>query len=144
MILKSLLRSLVSGIALMAICAVAEDKAKDTIDPKLLPPVSTKQGVTFAADIGPMFAKSCFPCHSPKKTKPSGKLTLDTLANVLKGGTDGPILVVGDSAKSMVTPMISLVGDPDEFMPPTKAKKFAPLTKEQVGLVRAWIDQGAK
>jgi uncharacterized membrane protein len=37
------------------------------------------------------------------------------------------------------------VGDEDDFMPPPNNKaNIAQLTKEQVALIRAWIDQGAK
>src|SRR5580698_785114 len=84
---------LVSGCVVMAIGVWADDKP--AVDPKLLPPPSTKQGVTYATDIQPIFAKSCYPCHGPKTPKPKGKLRLDTLALVLKGGEDGPALVVG-------------------------------------------------
>jgi len=35
--------------------------------------------------------------------------------------------------------------DPDKWMPPPKdAAQCPPLTADQVGLLRAWIDQGAK
>jgi len=35
--------------------------------------------------------------------------------------------------------------DEDLFMPPKDNKaKIPPLTKDQVGLIRAWIEQGAK
>jgi hypothetical protein len=134
---------LVSGCVVMAIGVWADDKP--AVDPKLLPPPSTKQGVTYAADIQPIFAKSCYPCHGPKTQKPKGKLRLDTLEAVLKGGEDGPALVAGDSAKSVMVAQISQQGDPDDYMPPPKNKaNLGPLTKEQIGLIRAWIDQGAK
>jgi hypothetical protein len=38
--------------------------------------------------------------------------------------------------------LIARVGDEEDWMPPIDKGK--PLTAEQVGLVRAWIDQGAK
>jgi hypothetical protein len=137
--------SLVSGCFLAAVCAQAEDKGKPAVDPKLFPPPSTKQGVTYAADIQPIFAKSCYPCHSAKTQKPKGKFRLDTLELVLKGGEDGPALVPGDSAKSAMVAQICHQGDPDDYMPPPKNKaNIGPLTKEQIGLIRAWIDQGAK
>jgi hypothetical protein len=145
MLSKSLLLSLVSGSVLIVVCALADDKEKPNIDPKLLPPPSAKQGVTYAADIQPIFTKSCYPCHGPKTSKPKGKLRLDSLDAVLKGGEDGPVLVQGDSAKSPMVIMLSHLGDPDDYMPPPKNKAHVgPLTKEQIGLIRAWIDQGAK
>jgi hypothetical protein len=145
MLRTSLIRVLISSCAVAAVCVLAQDKDKPEVDPKLFPPPSTKQGVTYAADIQPIFEKSCYPCHSPKMAKPKGKLRLDTLELLLKGGEDGPILVSGDSAKSVVVAMISHQGDPDDYMPPPKNKDhIQPLTKEQIGLIRAWIDQGAK
>jgi hypothetical protein len=145
MLSKLLRSSVVSGCVLIAVCAFADDKDKPAVDPKLLPPPSTKEGVTYAADIQPIFAKSCYPCHGPKTAKPKGKLRLDTLEAVLKGGEDGPALIPGDSAKSVMVAQISMQGDPDDYMPPPKNKaNIGPLTKEQIGLIRAWIDQGAK
>jgi len=48
-------------------------------------------------------------------------------------------LWLGKSSQSLVVEMIAGL-DPDEVMP----KKGKRLTPEQVGLVRAWIDQGVK
>ena len=40
---------------------------------------------------------------------------------------------------------IAYLGNEDDFMPPPKdVKKYPKLTPEEVGLIRAWIDQGAK
>jgi hypothetical protein len=143
MLMKPLSKVLVLCCAIAAVCALADDQV--AIDPKLLPPASTKTGVTYATDIQPIFAKSCYPCHSAKNRKPKGKLKLDTLEDVLKGGEDGPALVAGDSAKSVIVANVAHVGDPDDYMPPPKNHDhIEPLTKDQIGLIRAWIDQGAK
>src|SRR5580658_5187760 len=129
MLSKSLVSGIVCGCVFVAVCVFADDKPK--VDPKLFPPPSTKQGVTYAADIQPIFAKSCYPCHSAKNPKPKGKLKLDTLEDVLKGGEDGPALVKGDSAKSVMVAQICHQGDPDDYMPPPKNKaNIGPLTKE--------------
>jgi hypothetical protein len=143
MLTKTFIRILISNCVLTSVCALADDKTP--IDPKLIPPASTKQGVTYAADIQPIFQKSCYGCHSAKNPKPKGKLKLDTLEDVLKGGEDGPAVVTGDSAKSALVAMVSHLGDPDDYMPPPKNRDgIKPLTKEQIGLIRAWIDQGTK
>ncbi len=110
------------------------------VDVSKLPPAASKKGVTYAADIKPIFEKSCFKCHGAEKQK--GKLRVDSLEAVLKGGEDSKIVEAGNSAKSSVLAAIARLGDPDEAMPPEG--KGDPLTKEQVGLVRAWIEQGAK
>jgi hypothetical protein len=112
------------------------------IDTSKLPPPSTKQGLTFDKDIKPLFDKSCVECHSAEK--PKGKLRLDTLALTLKGGVDGKVLEPGKSASSFLVANIAFLGDEDDFMPPPKEKKYPKFTAEEVGIVRAWIDQGAK
>ena len=113
------------------------------IDASKLPPPSTKQGLTFDKDIKPLFDKSCVECHGAEK--PKGKLRLDTLAGTLKGSVDGKVLEPGNSAKSFLVANIAFLGDEDDWMPPPKdAKKYPKFTAEEVGIVRAWIDQGAK
>jgi mono/diheme cytochrome c family protein len=127
----------------MAIGALADDK-KSGYDTSQLPPAASKDGVTYATDIQPIFAKSCYLCHGPKSPKPKGKLRLDTLELVLKGGEDGAAVVPNDIAKSPLLADVAHLGDDDDFMPPPKKKDIKQLTKEQVGLIRAWIEQGAK
>ena len=107
-----------------------------------LPPAAKKAGVTFDADIKPIIEKSCLKCHSGEK--PKGKFRVDTKENILKGADGEKVVEVGNSAKSE---MIHVVADlvADEEMPPLdKRDKYPALTKDQIGLLRAWIDQGAK
>ena len=109
------------------------------VDVSKLPPASAKKDLTFEKDIHPIFQKSCVKCHGPEKQK--AKLRLDTLEATLKGGENGDCISKGNSAKSTLVHTIARL-DPDAAMPPDG--KGDPLTKEQVGIVRAWIDQGAK
>lgn len=127
---KTLLLTL-AGVLTLSLTARADD---------ILPPASTKKGVTYATDIKPIFDASCLKCHDSQKPKQAAHLSLDTLAGILKGDRDGTILTPGDSAHSDLVLSIAHIGDPDSYMP-KRAKK---LTDEQIGLVRAWIDQGAK
>lgn len=106
-----------------------------------LPPASTKTGVTYATDIKPIFDTACLKCHDSNK-KPRAGVGLDTLEAALKGGKEGKVITVGDSAKSSLVLTVAHVGDADTFMP--KGKGAKQLTAEEVGLIRAWIDQGAK
>ena len=123
--------SIVSVLALTVVAA-GPDLSK-------LPPAAKKTGLTYDKDIRPMFEKSCFKCHGAEKQK--GKLRLDSLEAALKGGENGPNVVAKDSAKSTLVHSVGRLVD-DEAMPPEG--KGDPWTKEQVALVRAWIDQGAK
>jgi mono/diheme cytochrome c family protein len=131
------------GVAFAASLLTGLAADKKAIDVSKLPPAADKKGVTYDADIKPIFEKSCIKCHGPEKQK--GKLRLDSLAATLKGGEDGKVVEAGDSAKSMLVHNVAHLGDEDLFMPPPDNKdKIPPLTKEQIGLIRAWIDQGAK
>jgi hypothetical protein len=136
--MKSHIALVLAGTLAISFIASAVD-----IDPSKLPPPSTRQGLTFDKDIKPLFDKSCVDCHGAEK--PKGKLRLDTLAGTLKGSVDGKVLEPGKSAQSFLVANIAYLGDEDDFMPPPKdVKKYPKFTAEQVGLVRAWIDQGAK
>ena len=129
------------SFALGLVSAQAADKK--VVDLSKFPPASDKTGVTYATDIKPILEKSCTTCHGAEKHK--GRLRLDGLEAVLKGGEDGKVVVPGNSAESMLVHNIAHAGDPEAYMPPPKNKaNILPLTKEQIGLIRAWIDQGAK
>jgi hypothetical protein len=126
--------------------AFGAQAADNSVNVSKLPPAAAKQGVTFDKDIKPIFEKSCFKCHGPEVERPKGKFKAETRENVLKGGENGPNVVAGDLAKSPMIAQISwITADEEEYMPPKDNKaKIAQLTKEEVGLVRAWIEQGAK
>jgi hypothetical protein len=142
--IKRVLTTVVAATFLAALPNLhSAEKGKAQVDPSKLPPASDKKGVTFAADIQPVFEKSCVKCHGAEK--PKAKLRLDSLPGTMKGSEDGPVVKPGDSASSVLVHNIAHVGDPDMYMPPPKNKaNIGPLTKEQIGLIRAWIDQGAK
>jgi Planctomycete cytochrome C len=116
----------------------------DDAAPGMLPPAAAKQGVTYETDIKPILDNSCVKCHSGDK--PKGHLKLDSLAGVLKGGKEGKVFIDGNSAKSpLVLRTAHLSKDDDDWMPPLHNRAgIGPLTPEQIGLIRAWIDQGAK
>ena len=135
----SLAFAITTALGLAAACA--DDTTAST---PTLPPASTKTGVTFATDIKPIFDASCVKCHTSTGTRPpAAKLALDSLAGTLKGGRDGVVLKAGDSAHSDLVLSVAHIGDdPDGFMP--KGKNAKKLTADQIGLIRAWIDQGAK
>lgn len=138
--LKTFLAISLSVSVLGVVHALAAD-----VDVSKIPPPSTKTGLTYEKDVRPIFEKSCFKCHGPDVEKPKGKLRLDTLAAAMKGGENGPNIIAGNSAKSQLVHAIAGVGEEDSEMPPKKNKsKIPPLTAEQIGVIRAWIDQGAK
>jgi mono/diheme cytochrome c family protein len=132
-------------LTLAALAAAFSFTLAASADDATLPPASDKKGVTYATDIKPIFDASCIKCHnsSDPTKKPRAGVGLDTLEAALKGGKHGKFITVGDSAKSDIVLSVAHIGDdPDSFMP--KGRDAKPLTPEQIGLIRAWIDQGAK
>ena len=102
-----------------------------------LPPATTRT-VAFAKDIEPIFAGHCYSCHGPKKQESSFRL--DQKAAALKGGETygAQAIQAGRSADSILVQAVAH-RHAELKMP----KKGEPLSAEQVGLLRAWIDQGA-
>ncbi|MGO8931798.1 MAG: c-type cytochrome domain-containing protein [Limisphaerales bacterium] len=136
-----LLACLGTTLALSLLSAQGADEK--AVDLSKLPPASDKTGVTYATDIKPLFEKSCVRCHGAEK--PKARLRLDSLEGALKGGEDGKVVLPGNSAGSMLVHNVAHAGSPDDYMPPPRNRaNISPLTKEQIGLLRAWIDQGAK
>lgn len=134
--------ALLGGALAAVVPARAAEKAAK-VDVSKLPPPAQKQGVTYANDIKPIFDRSCVKCHGAEK--PKAKLRLDSLDGALKGSADGKVIVPGDSAASVLVHNIARLGDEDHWMPPPDNKAgIPPLTKEEIALIRAWIDQGAK
>ena len=84
-----------------------------------------------------ILANHCYDCHSIKKSK--GKLRLDALAYILKGGKEGPALVVGHPEKSEMIRRIKLPASDDDAMP-TKGKR---LTRKEIEILEVWVKQGA-
>lgn len=100
-------------------------------------PAPAAGAVDFVKDIQPLLEKNCLKCHGPEKQKNGYRVDVKSIA--LKGGdTHGVAIIPGKSAES---PLIHFVAglDEDMLMPP----KGGRLTAEQIGLLRAWIDQGA-
>ena len=80
-----------------------------------LPAPAARTGLTYAADIRPLFEASCFRCHGEER--PRGGLRVDSLEAVLKGGEDGKILTPGDSLKSKIVVAVAQL-DAETAMPP--------------------------
>ena len=84
-----------------------------------------------------ILANHCYDCHSIKKSK--GKLRFDALEYMLKGGKEGPALVVGHPEKSEMIRRIKLPASDDDAMP-NKGKR---LSKKEIEILEVWVKQGA-
>src|SRR5215216_1272474 len=100
-----------------------------------LPPAASRK-VDYKLDIQPLLAQKCYACHGPEVQQAG--LRLDLRQNALRGGDYGPVIKIGDSASSKLIRRL-VDGDGGLQMPPTGA-----LSDDEIGLLRAWIDQGAE
>lgn len=101
-----------------------------------LPPAADRP-VDFVRDVQSLLGRHCLSCHDGRKQR--GGFRLDQKAPALAGGeTYAPAIVPGKSADS---PLIRIVAGLEEgmVMPPEGAR----LTAAEIGILRAWIDQGA-
>jgi mono/diheme cytochrome c family protein len=101
-------------------------------------PKATAEPLVYADVVAPILAKYCVDCHGTKKQK--GKLRLDSLEAMLKGGEDGPAFVAGSSATSDLVKRIRLPKDDDDRMPPEG--KPGP-TPDELAVIAFFIDRGA-
>lgn len=131
----------VAGACLWAGAGLVSLHAEDVDVSKLPLPVPRK--VDFVKEIYPVFVEKCIDCHGPKKQK--GKYRMDTREHAMKPGDDGPFILVGNSEKSSIVHMVAGLIDEGLMPPPSdKPGQSEPLTREQISVLRAWIDQGAE
>jgi mono/diheme cytochrome c family protein len=88
----------------------------------------------YAQVIAPILEAHCVECHGAKKVK--GKLRMDSLEALKKGGSEGSAFVPGDLKKSLMHVRVTLNPSDEEFMP----TEGNPLTKEQVQAFALWIE----
>jgi mono/diheme cytochrome c family protein len=87
----------------------------------------------FKKSVRPLFERKCFECHSAKADELKGKLKLETLDDILKGGETGPAVVPGDTQNSFLLRAIRYQED-DYQMPPAGR-----LDDKEIALVEQWI-----
>ena len=117
------------GVALLCVLAPPA-----TAQSSKLPPPANIQ-IDFKRDVKPILQANCYSCHGPAQQL-SG-LRLDIKVPALRGGDSGVVIIPGNSAQSKL--LRRLAGSELGLqMPPTGA-----LSAEEIGVLRAWIDQGA-
>jgi mono/diheme cytochrome c family protein len=126
-------RVLAAVLPLVLAAAQLDAKLSPELIAQLPEPAAHK--IDFRTEVRPILEASCVKCHGRGKSK--GGFRLDTRDTLLKGGDSGPAVTPGSSAASLLIEMVSGL-DPDNVMP----QKGSKLTRPQVGVLRAWIDQG--
>ena len=93
----------------------------------------------FTQKVQPLLETSCVGCHHPEKAK--GKLQMQTLDMMLKGGEGGAAVVVGKPDESPIFKRTILPKDHEDVMPPDG--KGGPLASEQTEVLKKWVADGA-
>ena len=98
--------------------------------------------VDFEREILPILKNNCLACHN--KTTAKARLILETPQAMLQGGDSGPAIVPKRGHASLLLKAASHQLE-DTVMPPSENKVLASdLSPEELGLIKLWIDQGAK
>ena len=119
------------------ILALGSSLSAAGLDSTNLPPPA-RQPIVFDRDIRPILETSCLRCHGPPK--PKSHFRLDNRDSALRGGDNNTNdIVPGDSLGSLLVHYVARQV-PDMEMPPIGRGES--LTPQQIGLLRAWIDQG--
>ena len=97
------------------------------------------KAVVYRDVIAPIMQAKCVSCHGEEKKK--GKLQLHDYAAIMKGGGEGATTVIAKNSKdSLMLVRANLPTDDDDHMPPSDEPQ---LTKEEVALLKWWIETGA-
>jgi hypothetical protein len=97
--------------------------------------------VEFNRDIRPILSNNCFVCHGPDNNLRKADLRLDQEKGLYEDRDGYRIIVPGKPDDSELFRRIT-TDEKSRHMPPAKSKKE--LTKEQIELIRVWLQQGGK
>jgi hypothetical protein len=134
--IRAFLVRMAGRVLVSAALVLCVSTASAALDPSKLPPPANVE-IDFTRDIKPILDTSCIRCHGPER--PRSKFRLDNRDDALKGGKDGVDIISRNSAKSLLIFYVAGLVEDMEMPPLDKGEK---LTPQQVGLLRAWIDQG--
>ena len=99
---------------------------------------SPERRIDFNTEVKPIFNKKCIVCHGGVRRQADFSLLFraDALGKTKSGK---PAIVPGDPSHSEMIRRLTL-HDPEDRMP----YKQTPLSKEEIGVLREWIKQGAQ
>ncbi|MEZ5943570.1 MAG: c-type cytochrome domain-containing protein [Planctomycetaceae bacterium] len=131
-------RQLLWLVALLVLVTVIQTQAEEAIQPA--DPALGRE-VDFYRDVYPILEAKCLACHNAAVKE--GDLILESVEALLKGGASGEGAIPGKPDESYVYLVASRRDEP--AMPPLPNKVQAkPLTSREVGILKLWIEQGAK
>ena len=88
--------------------------------------------VSFANDVMPLIQSRCINCHGGERTEAG--LSLASYNGIMAGSENGPVVVPGDPANSLLVELVT-----NQKMP----KRGPKLTPPQVQIISDWVAAGA-
>jgi uncharacterized membrane protein len=130
--------SLTHGSAYLSYSAAEGDDAGTQLRNKLASITNLGEADVYMQIVQPVLEARCYSCHNATKRK--GKLRVDELEHLMKGGKNGVVIVPGNAEKSELIRRIMLPSTDDDAMPP---KEKAPMSTEEKEILRWWVNAGA-
>src|SRR6267154_579498 len=118
----------------------AKPKPSTKSAPIAITDLKREKPVDFEAEVLPVLRRNCIACHN--STKSENHLVLETPQTILKGGDTSPAVVPKKSGESLLLKAAAHLDDPT-MPPPDNNVKAMPLSPDELGLIKLWIDQGA-
>lgn len=105
-------------------------------------PACAFQQVSYKQDITPILDRNCNECHMA----PDGYgyrttgLTMDSYDSIIQGSIYGPIIVAGDSRRSILNKLVE--GRVGKMQRDTHGDKKG-ISNKEIEILKIWVDQGA-
>ncbi|WP_050985999.1 PSD1 and planctomycete cytochrome C domain-containing protein [Schlesneria paludicola] len=125
-------RSLKQRICRRGICVILLGLVSYAPNSLHADPPAEKPKLVFEEQILPILKTRCIKCHAG--AEPSGGLRLTTRSDLLRGGSAGPAIRIAAAESSLIWEKLT-----SNEMP----KGGPPLSADEKGIIRAWINEGA-
>jgi hypothetical protein len=102
-----------------------------------------RQTISYHKDVYPILEINCLACHRP----PDGEgylkthLSMESYRSLMQGTLYGPVIIPGDSRKSILNMLVEGRADASLRMPHQRDES---LTSREIEILRLWVDQGAR
>lgn len=103
----------------------------------------THPQISFRKDVYPIFEENCVDCHTPPRGKGYRKtgLNMENYDSIMTGTVYGPVIVPGDSKRSILNMLVEGRADTSMRMPHSEDE---PLTDDELRILHLWVKQGAR
>ena len=102
------------ALAIVATCGLPLSALAAPADVIAIAELKRDGAVDFEKEVLPILRNKCLACHN--NTEAESDLVLETPQTILKGGGEGPAVVAGNSAESLLLKVASHASEP--IMPP--------------------------